>query len=93
MDLEATGVSDVIGSLKSCLVEGDPEQRTRERKMRQRALAVSIVLQIVVVAALVLFPLLRKSERISYEHRILPPYAPVRAVNGKYWKHTAARRR
>lgn len=84
MDLEATGVSEeVIGSLKSCLVEGDPEQRRHERKIRRRALAVSIVLQIVVVAALVLFPLLGKSEHIIYEHRILPRYAPVRAIHGK----------
>jgi periplasmic protein TonB len=96
MDLEATGVSeDVIGSLRSCLVEGDPEQRKRERKMRRRALVVSIVLQIVVVAALVLFPLLGKSERITYEQRILPPYAPVGPVkhnNGNAKPHDGGRR-
>ena len=33
MALEPTGVSEkVIGSLKSCFVEGDPEQQRRERK-------------------------------------------------------------
>ena len=84
MDLDATGVSEeAIGSLKGCLVEGDPEQRRRERKIRRRALAVSIILQIFVVAALVLLPLLGKSERITYEQKILPPYAPVRAMHSK----------
>jgi len=77
MDLEPTGVSEeVIGSLKSCFVEGDPEQQRRERKIRRRALVISIIVQTVVVAALVVFPLLGKSERLSYEPRILVPYAP-----------------
>ncbi len=77
MDLEPTGVSEeVIGSLKSCFVEGDPEQQRRERKIRRRALVISIIVQTVVVAALVVFPLLGKSERVSYEPRILAPYAP-----------------
>jgi TonB family protein len=77
MALETTGVSEeVIGSLKSCFVEGDPEQQRRERKIRRRALVVSIILQTVVVAALVVFPLFGRSERVSYAPRILTPYAP-----------------
>jgi periplasmic protein TonB len=83
MDLEPTGVSEeVIVSLKSCLVEGDPEQQRRERKIRRRALVFSIAIQSAFVAALVLFPLLGKSERISLTDRwtILPPYAPLGAV-------------
>jgi periplasmic protein TonB len=84
MHLEPTGVPErVIGSLKSCLVEGDPEQQRRQRKIRRRALVASITLQTSVVVALVLFPLLGKSERITYEQRILPPYAPVRSVRGE----------
>jgi protein TonB len=80
MELERTSVPEqVIGSLKSCLVEGDPEQRQRERKIRRRALVASIGLQSIVVAALILFPLLGKSERISLADRwtILPPYRPA----------------
>jgi periplasmic protein TonB len=77
MALEPTGVpEEVIGSLKSCFVEGDPEQRRRERKIRRRALVISIILQTVAVAALVVFPLLGKSERVTYAPRILTPYAP-----------------
>jgi TonB family protein len=77
MALEPTGVpEEVIGSLKSCFVEGDPEQQRRERKIRRRALVSSIILQTLVVAALVVFPLLGRTERISFEHTVLPPYAP-----------------
>ena len=75
---------DVIGSLKSCLVEGDAEQRQCERQIRRRALMFSIALESVVVASLTLFPVLGKSERITYEQRILPPYAP----HGPVRQHT-----
>lgn len=83
MDLEPTVVSEVVGSLESCFVEGDPEQQRRERKIRRRALLISIILQTIVVAALVVFPLLGKSERFTYERVVLPPYAPAGPV-----KHT-----
>ncbi len=77
MDLEPKAESEqVIGSMKNCFVEGDLEQQRRERRTRRRALVVSITLQTIVVAALVLFPSLGKSERIRYEQNILPPYAP-----------------
>jgi protein TonB len=81
MALAATGVSEkASGSLKRCLVEGDPEQLDGERKLRRRALLASIALESAILAALVLFPLLGKSERIIYEHTIVPPYAPSRPV-------------
>jgi periplasmic protein TonB len=96
MALEPTGVpEEVIGSLKSCFVEGDPEQQRRERKIRRRALVISIILQTVAVAALVVFPLLGKSERVTYEPRILPPYAPggpVKPHTGNAKPHDGGRR-
>jgi TonB family protein len=96
MALEPTGVpEEVIGSLKSCFVEGDPEQQRRERKIRRRALVISIILQTVAVAALVVFPLLGKSERVTYEPRILPPYAPggpVKQHTGNAKPHDGGRR-
>jgi protein TonB len=54
-----------LGSLSGCLVDGDPEQRTREGRVRRRALAISILLQSVVLATLILVPLFGKAERIS----------------------------
>jgi protein TonB len=64
--------------LNCCLMEGDPAQERRARRVKQRALLVSIVLQILIVAALVLVPLLSKGENIAARSIItpLPPYAP-----------------
>lgn len=63
-----------LGSLHGCLVEGDPEQRMRERRVRRRALVISIVLQSVALAALVLIPLFGKPARIDATIMPLPPY-------------------
>lgn len=85
MSLEVQRVSRVsrvsengFGSLRSCLVEGDPQTEKRARRIKQRAVAFSIVLQSLTLVALVLFPLLGKGERISIKYATpIPPYAPV----------------
>jgi protein TonB len=82
MTLEAQRVSlvteDAFGSLSSCLVEGDPQSERRARRIKQRAVAISIVLQSLALVALVLFPLLSKGERISLKNATpIPPYAPI----------------
>jgi hypothetical protein len=75
MNLERTGVStSALGSLNSCLVEGDPEQKRRASRGKLRAVLVSIVAQVLVLAALVVFPLLSKGERITFERTPVPPY-------------------
>ena len=67
-----------FGSLSSCLVEGDPQSEKRARRIKQRAVAVSIILQSLALVALVLFPLLSKGERISLQYATpIPPYAPI----------------
>jgi hypothetical protein len=77
MNPESERVSEeALGFLKCCLVEGDPAQERRARKVKRRALALSILLQIAFVAALVLFPLLSKGERISLKDMTpMPPYS------------------
>ena len=61
--------------LNGCLVDGDPEQQRRERKMRRRALMLSVSLQSVVLLVIVLVPLLGKTARISLANVMpLPPY-------------------
>ncbi len=64
-----------LGSLRGCLVEGDAEQRIRERRVRRRALTISIVLQSGVLAALILVPLFFKTPRIALADYVpVPPY-------------------
>src|SRR5215470_9249116 len=76
MALESKPVTgESIGSLQSCLVEGDPEQRLRERRVQRRALVISIAMQSVVLAALVVIPLFARPARIVVENFVpLPPY-------------------
>jgi periplasmic protein TonB len=67
-----------LGSLRGCLVEGDPEQRKRERSVRRRALLVSVLLQVTALVALVLIPLFAKPERIVFAIATpIPPYHHV----------------
>ena len=82
MTLEVQRVSsvsdDAFGSVTSCLVEGDPQSEKRARRIKQRAVAISIVLQSLALVALVLLPLLSKGERISLKDWTpIPPYAPI----------------
>jgi TonB family protein len=61
--------------LNGCLVDGDVEQSQRERKIRRRALAISITLQAIVVAVILLVPLLGKPAPISWANVVpVPPY-------------------
>jgi protein TonB len=63
-----------FGSLGGCLVEGDAEQRLRERRIRRRSLGISVGLQSALLAALVIAPLFAKTEIISYNVTPVPPY-------------------
>jgi TonB family protein len=76
MSLEPRPVpGEHLGSLQGCLVEGDPEQRTREGHVRRRALAISVGVQGALVIALILVPLIGKPERIALANVVpLPPY-------------------
>jgi periplasmic protein TonB len=68
-----------LGTLSGCLVDGDAEQRTRERRVRRRALGISILLQSAVLAALILVPLFGKAERITLTIVTpIPPYSRYR---------------
>lgn len=70
-----------LGSLGGCLVEGDPEQRQRERRVRRRALAISMVLETAALTVLVLVPLFAKTERIVVKDYVpIPPYSSSRGT-------------
>ena len=67
---------DHSGVLKGCLVEGDPEQQMRQRQVRRRALVLSIAVQSVIVAVILLVPLFGKPARIALANVTpLPPYS------------------
>ena len=70
-----------LGSLQSCLVEGDAEQRVRERRVRRKALITSVLVQASVLAALILVPLFAKPERLVTA--IATPVPPYRRVSGQ----------
>jgi periplasmic protein TonB len=78
MSVEPQNVSQNLGSLRGCLVEGDPAQRKRERSIRRRALILSVFFQSAILAVVVLLPLFGKPERIAMATVLeLPPYHPA----------------
>jgi protein TonB len=67
-----------LGSLRGCLVEGTAEQRRGERRVRRRALILSVALQCAALTLLVLVPLFGKTERIAVKNFVpIPPFGRV----------------
>ena len=62
-------------SLSACLVDGDADQLNRARRTRRRSLLLSVLVQIAILAALILIPILSKTPRIALANVMpLPPY-------------------
>ena len=84
MSLDPQKVSEEIpeeglGSFRGCLVDGDAEQRRRQRSIRRRSLAISIAVQSAVLTALILVSLFGKPQSIALANVTpLPPYSPYR---------------
>jgi protein TonB len=54
--------------LKSCLAASDPLQERRARNLKRRALVISVLFQLTVLIAIVLYPLLGKGERLDVKY-------------------------
>jgi protein TonB len=66
-------------SLSACLVDGDADQLHRARRTRRRSLLLSVLVQIAILAALILIPILSKTPRIALANVMpLPPYYRAR---------------
>jgi protein TonB len=80
MSLEPQKVSDEIseeglGSLRGCLMDGDVEQRRRQRSIRRRSLAISIAVQGAILTALILVSLFGKPQSIALANVTpVPPF-------------------
>jgi len=84
----APGPEDRLGFLRDCLVEGDPDQERRVHRGKQRALFLSIVVQILIVVALVLFPLLSRSENIAGRVLLYPTVPYSRGSSHRHDRNT-----
>jgi periplasmic protein TonB len=70
------------GSLCACLVDGDADQLNRARRTRHRSLLLSVLLQIAILAALILIPILSKTPRIALANVMpVPPYRHANNVD------------
>jgi protein TonB len=74
-------------SLSACLVDGDADQLHGARRTRHRSLLLSVLVQIAILAALILIPILSKTPRIALANVMpLPPY-----YHASTSEHTAER--
>ena len=47
-----------LGSLSECLVDNDPATRVRARRLRSKALVLSVAIEAAILAALLVWPLI-----------------------------------
>ncbi len=80
---------EALGSLRGCLVEGDSEQLARERRIRRKALAISVVFQVAVLAALVLLPVFGTAGKIALG--VVTPMPPYPGSGDPSPRHTPPR--
>lgn len=78
---EIVKVETRAGNFGECLVEGSAEDKKCGKKIKRRALAISIVLQTAGLTALVIAPMLAKPPEIAPTTAMpIPPYNPIRPL-------------
>ncbi len=69
-----------LGSLSECLVDNDPAVRVRARRLRSKALVLSLALEAAILAAMLLWPLV--SPGVLTAQYIITPTPPYSAAGG-----------
>ena len=69
-----------LGSLSECLVDNDPAARVRARRLRSKALVLSVALEALILAALFLWPLIAPG--VLTAHYIVTPAPPYSGAGG-----------
>ena len=73
---ENLGHDNAPNTLQACLIDGDADQLSQERRLLHRSFVISVILQIAALAALILFPILWHDDRFALAKTItpIPPY-------------------
>jgi protein TonB len=69
-----------LGNLSQCMVDSDPETISRARRLRQKALVISVFLEVVCLAAMLLLPLITPG--VLPHGYIMTPVPPYRGGGG-----------
>ena len=86
------GKNSEFGSLSQCIMDTDREVLVRGRRLRRKALAASIALQVVCVAALLIWPLIAAPNSLPHRYVVtpVPPYAGRANVQTPHVHHVTA---
>ena len=69
-----------LGSLSECLVDSDPAARERARRLRSKALVLSVAIEAAILAALLVWPLIAPG--VLTAHYIVTPAPPYSGAGG-----------
>ncbi|MFY9730843.1 MAG: energy transducer TonB [Candidatus Acidiferrales bacterium] len=78
-----------LGSLSECLVDNDPAARVRARRLRSKALVLSVALETLILAALLLWPLVAPG--VLTAHYIVTPAPPYSGGGAAHHQRSATR--
>jgi periplasmic protein TonB len=79
-----------LGSLSECLVDNDPAARVRARRLRSKALILSVVLEAAILAAMLVWPLIAPG--VLTAHYIVTPAPPYSGGGATPHEQTATHR-
>src|SRR5580700_341562 len=76
-----------LGSLSECMVDNDPAVRVRARRLRSKALVLSVALEALILAALLVWPLISPGALTA--HYIVTPAPPYSGGGAAHHERSA----